>query len=131
MARNGSIRLHPKYGVNPTLAVCGWCGKDTGDVVLLGAAYKGKAPMRMKVHDVPCAACEAQMAKGITFVEFAREGSPERTGRWAVLTEEAVLRILNPGEFRDAVLKARVAKVTPDVANRMGVFNEVTSEGDK
>lgn len=129
--RDGSIRLHPEYGVNPTLAVCGWCGKDTGDVVLLGAAYKGEAPMRMQVNDVPCEVCREKMVQGITFVEFVREGSSERTGRWAVLTEESVRRILNPGEFLNSVLKARAAKVTPGVADKLGIFGEVTSEGDK
>ena len=30
------ILLSPKYGVNPTMPVCFWCGEDRGEIALLG-----------------------------------------------------------------------------------------------
>ena len=109
------MRLHPKYGVNPTLAVCQWCGKDTGDVVLLGAAYKGEAPYRMVVSKMPCPTCQAGMDKGITLIE-AREvnGRPEHTGRWCVITEDAARRLFTNPPLDD-VLRMRKAYVEQDV----------------
>lgn len=36
MKTNGSIQLHPKKGLNPRMGVCPWCGKDNGEVMLVG-----------------------------------------------------------------------------------------------
>ena len=35
---SGSIRLHPTLGVNPHMACCPRCGRDNGELVLIGAA---------------------------------------------------------------------------------------------
>jgi len=37
---SASIRLHPEKGLNPHLAICPRCGKDNGEIVLLGAHCK-------------------------------------------------------------------------------------------
>jgi hypothetical protein len=120
-----SIRLHPEHGVNPTIAVCNWCGKDKNEIVLLGSAYKQEAPRRMIVDDEPCDACKADMAKGITFIEMDKEGEGgERTGRWCVLREEGVIRIIDPPELLQRVLKMRKAFVTPATSMFLGLFTE-------
>ena len=49
-----SIRLHKDFGVNPTIPQCLYCGEDKNEVALLGAAYKGEAPMHMIIDRVPC-----------------------------------------------------------------------------
>ncbi len=120
---NGSIRLHPQHGVNPTLPVCFWCGKETGEVALLGAAYKEQAPMHMVLNVEPCEKCRANMALGITIAEAhrrphpncAQEGDVWLTGRWIVLKEEAFRRIIQPGPLLDDVLKKRRCNVEPAV----------------
>jgi hypothetical protein len=33
---SGSIRLHPEHGLNPKLVRCAACGKDTGEIIMLG-----------------------------------------------------------------------------------------------
>lgn len=40
MSRNGSIELSPKYGVNPTIPVCFWCGKEKNEIALMGRVRK-------------------------------------------------------------------------------------------
>ena len=30
------IQVSPKHGLNPTIPVCFWCGKERGEVALLG-----------------------------------------------------------------------------------------------
>lgn len=90
-----SIKLHKEHGLNPTLSVCIICGKDTGEIALLGAAYKGKAPMHMVTSIEPCKECrEKYLSKGILLVE-APENSKVPTGRVIVVTKEAFLRIFN------------------------------------
>ena len=110
-----SINLHPKYGLNPTVCTCFWCGEDTGELALLGAAYPGGAPGRMVMNYEPCPACKEQFAKGITLIETTtrpREGQPAidgtnyPTGRIVVITEEAARRIFD-GTFAARVLRAR------------------------
>jgi len=56
-----SIRLSKKYGVNPTIPVCFLCGEAKNEVVLLGAAHKGEAPMHMLLDQVPCEKCKERM----------------------------------------------------------------------
>jgi hypothetical protein len=118
-----SIRLHPKHGVNPTMGVCAWCGQPDGSVALLGAAYHGEAPRYMVVSDEPCDSCKSHMAKGITFIE-ARESTvgrgPQRTGRWCVLTEDAVRRLVREPLLAH-VLKHRKALLEPETWERMGL----------
>ncbi len=104
-----SIKLSPKYGANPALTTCFWCGKETG-VALLGRITKGekggdyKAPKYVFGGYEPCDECKENMEKGATIMEADREpaftGQPEMqtgvypTGKWIVLTREAAKRIL-------------------------------------
>ena len=30
------IKVSPKHGLNPTIPICFWCGKERGEVALLG-----------------------------------------------------------------------------------------------
>lgn len=121
------LRLHPKHGVNPTIPICYWCGKERNEIVLLGAAYRKEAPMRMLMDYEPCDECKAGMARGVTLVEVAKtpnfenqtsmvkekySGDPNvayPTGTWVVVTEDWVKRTINPPELRDAILKQRKA----------------------
>lgn len=86
-----------KYGVNPSMQVCFWCGKDTGAIVLLGK-LKGdaEAPRRIVTNYDPCDECKKGFAMGITVIEatttpnhdgqrpMANETYP--TGRLAVIS---------------------------------------------
>ena len=31
-----AIKVSPKYGLNPTIPVCFWCGKERGEIALMG-----------------------------------------------------------------------------------------------
>lgn len=103
------MRLHPKFGVNPTVPTCFFCGESKNEVVLLGAAYKGEAPMHMCIDNTPCEKCEEYMKQGIIFISV-RDGSMDasyRTGRFAVVKEEAVNRLFIDGPLKQEVLKKR------------------------
>jgi hypothetical protein len=85
---------------------------------MLGASYKGKAPMHMVLSYEPCDACKTQFAKGITLIEVtdtpnardqpAIDGSHYPTGRIAVITEECVPHLFDE-EFTARVLQPRKA----------------------
>ena len=96
------ITLHPKYGVNATLPTCIVCGKDTGEVALLGNAYKGEAPMHMVIGVEPCGECrEKYLKEGVMLVEanmeVNRRGKPnyKPTGKLLIVKESAFKHVFN------------------------------------
>lgn len=108
MGKN-EIRLSKKYGVNPTIPSCFWCGKLKNEIALLGQIgdrRKGEdieAPMGMFINYEPCEDCRKNMSLGITVMEadthpvidgqtHFQEGTYP-TGRWCVIKEEAAERI--------------------------------------
>lgn len=115
------IELSPKHGVNPTIPVCFWCGKDKGEIALLGRvrekdhngrAVKGsdlEAPMKMVLDYEPCDCCKEQFSQGVQLIECVSMVSDERppltrdehgheaypTGRTIVLKTEVAQNIFN------------------------------------
>lgn len=121
--KDGSIRVHPKYGLNPTVLQCYVCGEDKG-VALLGAAYKGEAPRTMCVDKEPCDKCKEYMKQGSILIEV-RDGEkgedPFRTGGFWVLKKEAAERL---------GITAPVAFIQQTIAWSIGLGGE-TDEGGK
>ncbi len=121
-----SIRLHPKFGVNPTVVVCFWCGQDKNELALLGAAFKDEAPRRMVVDYAPCESCADKMATGITIIEARDTDPPRYTGRWAVVPEQLVGKLFVEGKVTDAILKHRKALMEPEAFEHL--FADVITE---
>jgi hypothetical protein len=91
-----NIRLHPKYGLNPTMPLCIVCGKETGEIALLGASYKEEAPRTMVLGIEPCTPCRKEYLKeGVMLVEadqtYGEMGKKKQhpTGRIMIIKEEA------------------------------------------
>ena len=96
------VRLSPKYGLNPTLPICFWCGEERGDISLLGKIGKKgedlEAPKHMVIDYEPCEKCRAAMDQGFTLIEAGEQPITEHqaefsdgvypTGRWLVLKKE-------------------------------------------
>lgn len=94
--KKDSIPLHPKYGVNPAVAVCLVCG-DSHSVLLYGNNLKEEAP-----REVPmgiCTKCEKGIAEGVVWCVEVAEDEPglmngaTRTGRIFGVKREAFDRI--------------------------------------
>ena len=51
-----SIKLSPNHGLNPTIPVCFWCGKEKNEVALMGKMDKqdSAAPKHLVVDYPPC-----------------------------------------------------------------------------
>jgi hypothetical protein len=113
-----NIKLHPKYGLNPSISVCFWCGGDTGEILLLGFNKDKEASRKTVASYEPCAKCKEQMAQGITLVEVEPRRGQQRpeivpggipTGRWLVIKEEAFTALPILDEMKASVLKSRRA----------------------
>lgn len=103
------IKLSPKYGVNPTIPICFWCGKTKDQVALMGRigdARKGEdieAPRDIILDYEPCERCKKHMALGTTVMEASTEPNEVTdieiqegvypTGRWVVITPDAAKRV--------------------------------------
>lgn len=75
MSKARSITLSPEHGLNPTIPVCFWCGKDKNEVALLGrigGREDRAAPNRMVLDYEPCEDCRRGMARGFTIWVRAR-----------------------------------------------------------
>jgi len=122
----GSIPLHPKFGLNPTITCCFFCGKEKNEIALLGAKYRGEAPRHMVIDRQPCDWCRENMRKGIVFIEATgtSEGDCRPTGAYAVLTEEATKRFVTE-PLLTTILQKRLTFVDPETWTRVGLRDAV------
>lgn len=102
--KKDSIRLSEKHGLNPTIGVCFWCGKETGELALLGYLGKGdpEAPRHTVLNYDPCPACAEKWKQGVAFIEVTDAPETNRpeiqdgyypTGHYVVLKKEAAERL--------------------------------------
>lgn len=124
---NKHITLHPEHGVNPSIGVCFWCCKDDGTVLLLGHNKGKEAPRRMVASYEPCDECRDLMAKGITVME-ANEPThyadkPRPTGRWVVVSAEAIRHVITPPELAEQVIARK--KTLCDVQTFRNLFGHL------
>ena len=100
------IKISPKYGVNPTIPVCFWCGKQKNEIALMGRMTDDiEAPKNMVLDYVPCEECQNHMAMGVAVLEASdhpnTEGQPPMqkgvypTSRFVVITTECADRVFN------------------------------------
>lgn len=67
-----SIRLSKKYGVNPTMGVCAWCGDYTGEMALLGRLPNdAEAPHNTILSYEPCDKCKKAWTSAIVLIEVS------------------------------------------------------------
>lgn len=91
--KSDGIRLHPEFGLNPTVPTCFYCGKEKGGIAFLGASYKGEAPMHMCLDLEPCKECQEKFKDRTVLVETRPDGT--FPGRWI-----AVFKKNMPEDFK-------------------------------
>lgn len=114
-----SIKISPKHGVNPTIPVCFFCGKEKQELALLGK-LKGdvEAPMNMVLDYEPCEHCKRLFEKGVLVIgvsDTAPDGRPPiqkkgktnlyPTGAYIVATKDFITRVFED-EIAENLLKA-------------------------
>lgn len=100
------IKISPKHGLNPTIPVCFWCGKQKNEIALMGRMKDDiEAPKNMVLDYVPCEECQSHMAMGVAILEASdhpnTEGQPPMqkgvypTSRFVVVTTECADRVFS------------------------------------
>lgn len=94
-----SIKLSPKYGVNPSCSICFFCG-ESKELLLLGRLPGDKeAPNKQVYNFEPCDNCKEKFKQGFLLIEAraARKDELEIkpgvtvTGNyWLIATEKAI-----------------------------------------
>lgn len=124
---SNEVKLSPKHGVNPTIPICFWCGKEKNEVALLGQINKedSEAPRRVIMDYEPCEQCKELFSMGIHIIGVSTEPIVETmfpivnddniklypTGSMFVSTEEWVTSFLtanNQQSMLENVLSSRV-----------------------
>ena len=106
-----SIEISKKYGVNPTIPVCFFCGEQKNEIALLGHIgdrRKGEdieAPRYAVLDYEPCDCCKDKFNQGVLFIEVTSRQPEDRrpaiskddrgvfvypTGRHVVVKREAL-----------------------------------------
>lgn len=70
-----SIKLSPEHGLNPTIPICFWCGKEKNEIALMGKINKNDdaAPRRIIMDYEPCEHCKDIFSKGIHVIGVTEE----------------------------------------------------------
>lgn len=99
MSRKDNILLSKKFGLNPSLTICFYCGKETG-IALMGQIKTKdcddvEAPKTICNTLEPCDECKEKYKDYVLLVEKpSREENP--TGRWVAVKKEAL-----PEDYRN------------------------------
>lgn len=110
MAKN--IKLSPKYGVNPSMSICFFCGEPK-ELLLLGKLPGDvKAPKGVLVDYDPCPKCSEKLQQGVTVIEVTTvdngrapiQSGAWPTGRWCVLSKESGAKLFKDTGKRNTVL---------------------------
>lgn len=124
-----SIPLHPTLGLNPKLCVCFYCGKETGEIALLGR-YNPKDVQDTRfivMNKTPCDWCKDNMTKGIVCVEAKDTfAGPQPTGAYAVIKVEAVERMPFDTAMKNKLLQKRLGFFEPELWTLMGLREAIT-----
>lgn len=112
--------MSKKYGVNPTIPLCFWCGKEKNEIALLGKLPNdAEAPhFTWLVGDYePCKACEELRKQGIDLIEVSDHPivHPKQpkwygvypTGHHIILKESGVRAVFKP-ETADRLCESRI-----------------------
>lgn len=112
MSKN--IKFSPKYGLNPTIPICFWCGEEKNEIAMLGELPNDEeAPKHMVLDYEPCDKCKANMKKGIALIGITEnkpnDNRPEiikgayPTGHFAVVKPEAVHQFIDEPMASDII----------------------------
>lgn len=117
--------LSPKHGVNPTLGVCFFCGKETGEIALLGKLPNDKeAPKYCVMSYEPCQKCKEHLKQGVMIISVTPyENTPNQPpivktdagellypvpGEWVVVKDEAITKMCDKNTAEEALTKRKL-----------------------
>lgn len=116
------IKISEQHGLNPTINVCFFCGKDK-EILLLGK-LKGdtKAPKRVIANYLPCKDCAEKLSKGRTLIEVTTtdnnmppiQPGMYPTGRWCVINKEVATQLFHDTTDKPMLVEDKVYQMIFD-----------------
>ena len=132
------VILDEKYGVNPTMTNCFYCG-ESKDIILVGKANNimkksdmcsndGEMNQNIGVVDMePCNECKESMEKGIMLISTkdgeAGNDNPYRTGNIVVVTEDFIERLTDE-PLTSQIIKKRCTFIEDKTWDMIGLPRE-------
>lgn len=141
-----TIKISPKYGVNPTICKCFYCGKDKS-IALVGHIKKtdkngyvinedAEAPHEMIIDYEPCSECAEKMKNGFRIYGIVDKekypGMPEIipgkvATKFIAITMDAANNLLDSfenlsDEDREAAMKQKGMLIAEEI------FNQIVTE---
>ena len=124
---SNNIKVSPKHGLNPTIPICFWCGKEKNEVALMGKIDKqdSKAPRKMITNYEPCDKCKELFSAGVHVIGVTEEPITKGmfpivsdgkiqlypTGSMFVAKEDWVKRFLTANEGEDMIEEVLSKKI--------------------
>lgn len=118
-----NILLSPKYGLNPSMVKCFWCGEDIGIALMGKLKGDAEAPRSIIQSYEPCDKCKEYFKQGILVAGISSKpvidnlppishnnaGEPcYLDSSHVVMTEQGISHILDDQALIDAAIKQRV-----------------------
>ena len=100
------------------MPICIFCGKEKGEVVLLGAAYHGEAPRNMIVDLNPCDECKKRLKEGIGLIQMDGE---KPTGTACIIKRDSDFIQSIESPLKEKVLKCGRAMIEVKDWKEMGL----------
>lgn len=130
MSKELNIKVSEKYGLNPSMERCFFCGETKGIAFMGKLEGDVEAPKFVILNYEPCDKCKEQFNKGVTCIEVANEpimpGQPEireglyPTSRLAVIKVEAAIDL-----FADADDGCKDLKEGNSILINPGLFEQL------
>lgn len=97
---NNSIPISPRYGLNPTIPLCIYCGKEKDELALLGKLPNDeKAPKTAIIDYEPCKNCKYKIdTEG--YIGFIADCGHSGLIKQTILSDKALKNIGSAKVFR-------------------------------
>ena len=94
--------------------------------ILLDRRLRNSLPRSAVYNHEPCDKCKGYMQQGIILISVNEKltkdmQNPYRSGGWCVIKEEAIRRMLQPGDLLNDILKKRMAFVPDNAWDALGL----------
>lgn len=143
--RRDEIPLSDKYGVNPTIPLCFFCGEPRNEVALLGRLPgDAQAPQHCLIDYHACESCKERFEGGVLFVECAEAPQADRqppfpsaegwvypTGRWCVISPEAVAILLTGDVVSEVIARGKTAVSINGYEKLVSILDDLENDDTK
>ena len=116
-----SIRLSPNHGVNPTIPLCFWCGKQKNEIALMGKINRAddEAPRNCYLDYEPCDECKKNFDAGVAIIEASYH--PNSDGQLPIVSDAGI----------NAYPTGRLTILKPEAADRLWKNHETHKPGTR